>query len=323
MKGNKLQAGDPMPTRIEPCLATLVTKPPAGNAWSYEIKWDGYRLAVHRESRIVRVLTRGGHNWTERFPAIAEAVRKLEHQRLIIDGEAVVLDELGRSDFGALQQALGGRGGRRKADEAILFCFDLLYLDGDDLRTVPLSDRRKLLLNVIATDRSGVIRMSEDIEHDGGKILDHACAMGLEGIIAKRVNSSYRSGRHSDWFKIKCVQRDSFAIIGYEPSSSMSGSIARLMLAARRDTKLVYVGVVGTGFSHLQARELKNALDAIPSNKIPFPMKRKHAVFSEPIYIAEIAYRGWTREGKLRHASFKGLRQPEDEATIFDLNALP
>lgn len=157
MKPTKPISGEPMPARIEPCLATLISKPPTGPNRSYEIKWDGYRLAVHRDGLAVRVLTRGGHEWTERFPAIADATKKLDAFQIILDGEAVVLDELGRSDFGALQQALGGRGGRRKAAEAILFCFDLLYLNGRDLRSMPLSERRKLLINVIASDRSGCV----------------------------------------------------------------------------------------------------------------------------------------------------------------------
>ncbi|HHV70720.1 MAG TPA: hypothetical protein GXX48_24315 [Ochrobactrum intermedium] len=146
-----------MPRRIEPCLALLVSKPPAGPDWSFEIKWDGYRLAVHVEPDGVRVLTRGGHDWTPRFTHIADDAQQLGHDTMILDGEAVVLDEQGRSDFGLLQQALGGRGGRRFAREAIFFAFDLLYLDGRDLTHEPLSKRRQTLEKVL-NGREGIIR---------------------------------------------------------------------------------------------------------------------------------------------------------------------
>ena len=240
---------DPMPERIEPCLALLVSKPPVGPQWAYEVKWDGYRLAVHKKKAGVRILTRGGHDWTERFPAVADAVQKMWPATMILDGEAVVLDEHGRSDFGELQQALGGRGGKRRAGEAIFYAFDLLYLEGHDLTRKPLYDRRQMLGALLDQANGTIIRFSEDIGTDGASLLKSACAMGLEGIIGKDETRPYRPGRNGEWIKVKCVQSEGFAIVGYEPSPVAVGGIGRLLLAARKGDKLVYVGGVGTGFN--------------------------------------------------------------------------
>ncbi|QJP14651.1 ATP-dependent DNA ligase [Starkeya sp. ORNL1] len=319
-RGKKHEAAgtDPMPARIEPCLALLVSKPTVGPIWAFEIKWDGYRLAIHVEPGGVRVLTRGGHDWTTRFAHIAEAASKLGPGSMILDGEAVVLDEQGRSDFGGLQQALGGRGGKRFAREAIFYAFDLLYLDGRDLTREPLSERRRLLDPMLNQD--GLIRLSEEIEGDGSALLKHACKLGLEGIIGKRLDKPYRSGRNGDWIKAKCVQSDSFAIVGYEPSVAMRGMIGRLLLAARRGGELVYVGGVGTGFTHQELTDLKKRLDALRATTPPVKLKRKRAVFVDPVLIAEIEFRAWTDDDKLRHASFKGLRESADHSEVMNLD---
>ena len=310
-----------MPDRIEPCLALLTAAPPAGPDWSFEIKWDGYRLAIHVEPAGVRILTRGGHDWTHRFPEIADAARALDTSTLILDGEAVVLDDQGRSDFGALQQALGGRGGKRSAGEAILYAFDLLYLDGMDLSGMALAERRHLLEDLLS-GQTGAIRLSEEIEADGAALLKTACQHGLEGIIAKHRDRPYRSGRQGDWLKIKCVQRESFVVIGYEPSAAMRVAIGSLLLAARRNGDLVFVGSVGTGFSDDTARMLKAQLDghkvARPAAALPAGMS-KRLVFASPILVAEIEFRAWTNDGRLRHASFKGLRESADADAVLDI----
>ncbi|TYR38651.1 ATP-dependent DNA ligase, partial [Phyllobacterium endophyticum] len=159
-------AFDPMPVRIEPALALLVKKPPSGDQWLYEVKWDGYRLAVHIEPRRIRIITRGGHDWTSYFPAIVAAAKELGPATMILDGEAVVLDEKGLPNFGLLQQDLGGRRATRAARNAILYAFDLLYFDGHDLTGVELSTRRHLL-NGLLENADGAIRLSEEIEGDG------------------------------------------------------------------------------------------------------------------------------------------------------------
>ncbi|PDT39788.1 MULTISPECIES: non-homologous end-joining DNA ligase [Sinorhizobium] len=308
---------DPMPGRVDPCLATLVDRPPSGPDWTFEVKWDGYRLAVHIEPDRVRIVTRGGYDWTSRFPSIAAEARLLGLKTAILDGEAVVLDEHGRSDFGMLQRALGRKPSLHDPREILFFAFDLLYLDGRDLRRLPLSERRRLLEPIVA-GRDGVIRLSEEVEASGEEFFRIACEHGLEGIVAKRRDKPYHSGRRPDWLKIKCVRSDSFVIVGYEPST-VSGAIGRLLLAARRGGELVYVGGCGTGWSRQESIKLRDVLEEISTDSPAVNLKRKGAVFTEPVLVAEIEYRAWTDEGKLRHPSFKGLRELEDEAGVFEL----
>jgi bifunctional non-homologous end joining protein LigD len=312
---------DEMPARIEPALALLKSKPPSGPDWTFEVKFDGYRLAVHIEPGGVRILTRGGHDWTHRFPGIAEEAQKLGVSTAILDGEAVVLDSKGRSDFGALQRSLGGRGGKRVSSEAVFFAFDLLYFDGHLLTNAELSVRRHLLTDLL-NGNTGAIQLSEEVNGDGDKLLKTACANGLEGIIAKHRDSKYRSGRTGDWLKIKCVQSESFVIIGYEQSSVARGGIGSLLLAARQGNGWKSVGSVGTGFKERDAIYLKQTLDKLKTKRPAVPIKGKNIVFSQPTLIAEINFRGWTDDGNLRHASYKGLREVQDNAAIFEIDSI-
>ncbi|MBY3211978.1 non-homologous end-joining DNA ligase [Rhizobium laguerreae] len=310
---------DAMPARIEPCLALLMAKPPKGDNWVYEIKWDGYRLSVHIEPTGVRILTRGGHDWTSRFPAIERAAKEFPVATAILDGEAVVLDEQGRPDFSLLQQSLGGRGGKKRSSAALFMAFDLLYFDGHDLRNSELDTRRHLLEDLVPAGGEDDIRLSEEIEADGDQLLESACEHGLEGIIAKRRDAPYSSGRLGDWVKIKCVRSESFMIVGYERSTVARAGIGRLLLAARKGKKLVYVGGVGTGFNERDAYELREKLDGLITSTPAAVVDRKGAVFVKPKLIAEIEYRAWTDDGKLRHASYKGLRDVADGVETYEV----
>ncbi|WP_058325630.1 non-homologous end-joining DNA ligase [Sinorhizobium sp. Sb3] len=296
---------DPMPRRVDPCVATLVDKPPKGPDWAFEVKWDGYRLAVHVEPGDVRAITRGGYDWTKKFGAIVAEARELGHTSIVLDGEAVVLDEQGRSDFGLLQRAVGKKPSLHEPSEIIFYAFDLLYLDGHDLRSLPLSERRRLLEPIVA-GRTGAIRFSEEVHADGAEFFRAACELGLEGIIAKRRDKPYHSGRRPEWLKIKCARRDWFVIVGYEPST-MPGAIGRLLLAARTGDGLVYVGGCGTGWSYQESVTLRQLLDAIPADRPAVDLKRKGAFYSKPLLVAAVEYRAWTQDGKLRHPSFKGV----------------
>ena len=311
-----------MPDRVEPCLAVLKNRPPKGPEWSYDIKWDGYRISVHRELSKVRILTRGGFDWTARFPAIASAAAALGPATFILDVEAVVLDEMGRSDFGLLQGSLGGWTGKQPVGTALMVAFDLMYLDGHDLRKLEFSARQHILEDLLdEATGAGAIRLSEEINEDPERLIEHACALGLEGIIGKHRDRPYRPGKTGDWIKIKCVQRESFAILGYELSSAMPNGFGSLLLGALKGSEYVYVGSVGTGFKHQQARALRKQLDKLKTNKPPIRFKEKNRIATSPALRAEIDFRGWTSDKELRHASFKGVRDPEDAGAVYSLEA--
>ena len=180
-----------------------------------------------------------------------------------------------------------------------------------------LQERRHILEPLFGSD--GTIRLSEEIEADGAEFLASACALGLEGIIAKHRHRPYTPGRTGDWLKIKCVQSESFMIVGYEPSSAAYGGIGSLLLAAYRGTAWQYVGSVGTGFNASEATDLRKTLDKLKTKRPVVDVKGKGIVFVQPTLIAEIEFRGWTDEQKLRHASYKGLRDVQDNAAVFKM----
>lgn len=310
---------DPMPSRVEPCLARAATHPPAGAEWSYEVKWDGYRLAIHIEpGGRIRIITRGGFDWTDRFPDLVEAAAALAVETAILDGEAVVLDDQGRSDFAALQAAFP-RSGKARSASVHFYAFDLLYLDGVDYRRRPQSERRHALTTLIPRNPSRIL-LSEDVVADGSKFLRLACTMGLEGIIAKKRSAPYRSGRGGEWLKIKCVQSETFAIIGYRASKRTPGGIAQLFLAAKRGDNLDYVGSVGTGFTAKAAASLLNHLRTLEIEDPPVAnVGANKARWVRPMLAAEIEFRGWTANHNLRHASYKGLRGDAEAAELFEL----
>ena len=231
-KPTEARADDPFPVWIPPCLPTLVERPPEGGQWQQEIKWDGYRVSAYLDAGVATIRTRNGHDWTHRFPAIADAIAALPIHNAAFDGEAVVLDDMGRSSFPALQQALGtgGRGpGKRTAHEAVLYCFDLLYLDGHDLRLWSLENRRDALLGIIG-EAGPVLLYSQAFESTGADLFAAAQTNELEGIVSKRKDLPYTSGRREDWLKTKCVQDGTFVVIGYQPGS-MAGSLGAVHVA--------------------------------------------------------------------------------------------
>ncbi|WVT78090.1 non-homologous end-joining DNA ligase (plasmid) [Sinorhizobium chiapasense] len=316
---------DPMPDRVEPALALLTEKPPVTGDWRWEIKWDGYRLHVHIEGDRVKVLTRNGFDWTSRFPAIAEAARVLAPASMILDGEAVVLDEQGRSDFSLLQRSLGASGRKigNRASPALFYAFDLLYLDGHDIRHLECRARRHLLEEALR-GHDGAILISEEADADPAELLAHACHMGLEGIVGKRQDRAYRSGRTGEWIKIKCVKSEAFMVVGYEPSTVLRAGFGSLLLAAYRDNDLVYVGGVGTGFKERDAMQLRKKMDKLPWKQkqppVPYSGKR-NVVWLQPTLIVEIEFRAWTTDEKLRHPSYKGLREFQDNAAVYRLDS--
>jgi bifunctional non-homologous end joining protein LigD len=302
--------GEPLPRFVEPCLATLQEKPPAGDAWLHEVKFDGYRLQVRISAGKVRLLTRTGLDWTERFGArIADALAALPCHTALIDGEVVALGEGGISSFSALQAALS----EGKTENLVFYAFDLLHLDGEDLQREPLLARKERLEELLkAAEADSPLRYSEHFIEPGQTMLRHACRMGLEGVISKRAEAPYRSGRGRDWIKSKCTQRQEFVIAGYVPSKASRNQLGSLVLGYHEGDELKPAGRVGTGFTRSSAAALKKKLDAIAAKASPFPGdagRERGIVWVKPELVAEIAFGSWTASKTLRHASFLGLRE--------------
>ncbi|MET4478534.1 non-homologous end-joining DNA ligase [Bradyrhizobium sp. F1.13.3] len=289
-----------MPGFINPQLATLKMKAPSGAHWIHEVKYDGYRIQLHINGDGRKAFTRNGHNWVNRFSVIA-GVFDIPGQA-IVDGEVVVIHE-GRTNFSELQADLG----RGDQDRFVYFAFDLLWLDGKDLRRMAQLARKALLKQLI--DENGLeapIFYSEHHEGDGQALFEAASKLNYEGIVSKRVDAPYRSERVEAWQKIKTVQRDKFPVVGFVKDPS---GVAALYLGKQEGKELRYMGKVGTGWSRIKSAEIRKALDTVvsPKQKLTKRIKKPKATWVEPKFYAEIEYRDITSEGLLRASSFKGL----------------
>lgn len=311
--------GEPLPRFVEPCLATLQDKPPAGEAWLHEVKFDGYRLQARISAGKVKLLTRAGLDWTERFGSrIADAFAALPCETALIDGEVVALGESGISSFSALQAALS----EGKTTNLVFFAFDLLHLDGENLKAEPLLARKERLEELLrSAGPDAPLRYSEHFVEPGQTMLRHACRMGLEGVISKRAEAPYRSGRGRDWVKSKCTQRQEFVIAGYVPSRTSRNQLGSLVLGYHEDDELKPAGRVGTGFTRNSAAGLKKKLDAIAAEVSPFSGKagrERGIVWVKPELVAEIAFGSWTASKTLRHSVFLGLREDKPAQEVVE-----
>lgn len=250
----------PFPGFVEPCLATLKDKPPAGPRWVHELKLDGYRAQASFDDGRATIYSRRGHDWTARFRPIAEALQHLPANGFIIDGEVVVPDQHGRPNFGWLQDDLA----EGRTDRMLYYAFDLLWLDGFDIRAAPLVDRKRVLAEILETPPHPIV-YSEHFEVEGAALYDQACKLGVEGILSKVRDAPYRSGRGDTWIKVKCWQRRKFVAVGFVPEST--AGIAALRPGEIRGGKLMYAGKVGhwlepgDGSRHSAADECLGAQD--------------------------------------------------------------
>ena len=299
-----------LPAFVEPALATLVDKAPDSARWIHEIKFDGYRIQARLDHGKVKLLTRKGLDWTEKFPTVADAVAGLPAGTALIDGELVSEDAKGISRFSLLQQDL--KAGRH--DRMVYYVFDLMHLDGADLRPLPLKERKAALAKLVARARSAV-RLSESLTDPGPALLKRACKMRLEGIVSKLVDAPYHSGRGHEWLKAKCSDRQEFVVAGFAPSTADAQAVGALVLAVYQHGKLTYAGRTGTGFTHDSARQLFRTLKArarktSPLDPVPKEERGRRApVWVEPNMVVEVDFRGWTHGDRVRQSSFQGVRE--------------
>lgn len=308
-----------LPAEIKPELATLVDSPPSGESWLHEVKFDGYRLISVLDGGKVRILTRNGKDWTAKFGGIAGALGTLPVKNAVFDGEAVVLNNDGISDFQALQNAL-------KESRKIplqYFVFDLLYYDGFDLMRAALIDRKVLLKKILGSSaKSGVLHYSDHIVGNSDAVFENACKISLEGIVSKRAAAPYVPRRTRDWLKIKCHKRQEFVIGGYKLSTKASrAGFGSLLLGYYDDGALVYCGGVGTGFDSKSLKSIRKQLDTITQKNSPFKnppagADARGARWVRPGLVAEVEFTEWTDDNLLRHPSFKGLREDKPASEI-------
>ena len=312
-----------LPDFVPPQLATLVDSVPAGDQWLHEIKFDGYRILCRIENRRVSLLTREAQDWTRRFQFIADAARDLPVRQALLDGEIAALEPDGTTNFQLLQNSLN----HGASANIVYFVFDLLYLDGQDLTSSPLLSRKELLEQLFGEENRGnspgaSIHYSEHWVGQGEALFEKACQMGLEGTIAKRTDQPYRSGRSRDWLKIKSLKSQEFVIGGFsDPAGSRVGLGALLLSVYDDEKKLRYAGRVGTGFNDQTLRELRARLDKLIQSspsfvKPPVGREAKGVHWVKPELVGEVAFTGWTRDGILRHPSFKGLREDKPSSQI-------
>jgi bifunctional non-homologous end joining protein LigD len=316
-----------MPMKINPPLPTLVDRPPTGNQWLHEVKYDGYRIVAFLENDSARLSSRNGKDWTDRFPSVVEDLSGFPADKAVIDGEIVIQLPDGVTSFQALQNALQGI----ETGRLMYYLFDIPYCNGYDLTETPLIDRKNYLKQLVdqMQPEPSTLRYSDHVEGSGDMVYEHACRLSIEGILSKISLSPYQQKRTRTWVKIKCMHRQEFVIGGYtKPSGSRHGFGALLLGYYDKQENLLYCGKVGTGFNEKQLVSLKNSLADLEQKTAPFinPPKGAQARnihWVSPELVAEIAFAGWTQDNVLRQAVFKGIREDKKAEGIRRETILP
>ena len=307
-----------LPATVAPQLATLADAPPPdAQQWLFEVKFDGYRLLARCDGERVKLITRNGNDWTARLPTLRQALEKLGLPPGWYDGEIVVQDASGHPDFGALQRAFDGE----TTGDIVYYLFDVPYFDGHDLRGQPVEARRALLEQLLRSlPASPLVRFSEALDAAPQQLLDHACRLGLEGVIGKRRGSPYATRRSGDWIKLKCGLRQEFVIGGYTAPQGAREGLGSLLLGVHdAHGDLRYAGNVGSGFDDAALRDLRRRLDALAIGTSPFAGKAggvREPLWVRPQLVAEVSFAQWTSGGAVRHAVFHGLREDKRPAAI-------
>jgi bifunctional non-homologous end joining protein LigD len=300
---------------IDPQLASSTAKPPIGEAWVHEVKFDGYRLIARIDRGKAKLKTRSGLDWTVKFPSLKKALEGLPVVTAMLDGEVVVETDKGTPSFAELQADLS----EGRSDRFRYYLFDLMHLDGADLTRAPLIERKRALAELLE-GQGGILTLSEHFTGRGDVVFDHACRLGLEGIVSKLKTAPYRSGRSKSWLKTKCVESNEFVILGYVPSTTQRKVVGALALGQHANGKLAYAGRVGSGFSAKVAEDLWRRLEDIRADEpavdnVPVE-SRRNVRWVRPKLVAEVELRGWTADNIARHAVFKGLRQDKEAADV-------
>ena len=293
-------------------LALLVAEAPEGEGWLHEIKYDGYRIGCAIAAGRATLWSRRGKDWTQAFPEVAAAARALPVRSALLDGEVAALLPDGRTSFQALQNAFSAGAGARPP--LAYFVFDLLHLDGEDLASRPLAERKAVLARLLG-EGHGIVRYAPHVAGGGAAVFREACRLGLEGIVSKRADQPYRPGRNAGWVKTKCVLRQELVIGGFtDPEGPARDGIGALLVGTYEGGALRFAGKVGTGFTNAQARSLRATLERLSTQECPFSPRPagwlgRNAHWVRPELVCEVAFTEWTSDGSLRHPSFQGLRE--------------
>jgi bifunctional non-homologous end joining protein LigD len=307
-----------LPSPFRPQLASPRPTAPAGEDWLHEIKWDGYRLIAELHDGVVRLHTRNGLDWTTRFPALARAIAALPVREAVLDGELVALDARGRSDFSALQHAIK----QRETDALRYLVFDLPGLAGVDLRASPLVERKKLLQSLLSGSTPRELHFSRHIVGNGPRVFATSKRQGVEGIVSKRLDAPYEQVRSASWAKVKNEDSDEFLIVGYTAPRGARSHFGSLLMAREEGGRLRYAGRVGTGYDDATLRRLLARMAPLrqdaPVLDIPAhaTVRVSDVHWVRPRLVAEVAFRGWGKEGLLRQAAFKRLREDKTPADL-------